>query len=159
MHAVRALFTKTPAGLLAPIDAEATELLAKLKLGKPVWLDLVRARNPAFHRKYFALLKVAFDNWEPPAVADGPWEGFVPEKDFDSFRRDIAIAAGFYEVQVSITGRAKVMAKSISFDRMGEDAFERLYSNTINVLLRMVLPGRTEKQLREWVDTLMRFDG
>jgi hypothetical protein len=156
---VRALFTKTPAGVLIPADVTATELLQKIKLGQPVWLDLVRARNTAFHRKWFALVGVGFEAWEPPAIEHGKWAGFVPEKDFESFRKDVTIMAGFYEVGVSITGKTKVTARSISFDKMSEDEFERLYSNTINVLLRLVLTNKTEAQLREWVDAVMRFDG
>jgi len=155
---MRALFTKTPAGVLIPADTLATELLTKIKLGQPVWLDLVRARNTAFHRKWFALVGVGFEAWEPPPIETGRWAGFVPEKDFESFRKDITIMAGFYEVGVSITGKAKVTAKSISFDKMSQDEFDRLFSATINVLLRLVLHHKTEDQLREWVEAVMRFD-
>lgn len=155
---MRALFQKTLAGVLAPADCIAVELLGKLKLGQPVWLDLVRARNTAFHRKYFALLGVGFEAWEPPEIQDGPYAGMVPEKNFDTFRKDITKLAGFVEVRVSVTGEAIVEARSVSFDKMNQDDFERLFSATINVLLRLVLRGKTEAELREWVDAVLRFD-
>lgn len=154
---MRALFVKTPQGVLAPHDTTAGELLSKLKLGQEVWVEFVRARNTAFHRKFFALLGIAFDAWEPPMIESGPYAGMVPEKDFDIFRHDIVKLAGFVNVHVSIDGSAIVEAKSVSFDKMDQDEFERLYSATINVLLRLVFRNKTERQVREWVEQVMRF--
>ncbi|WP_418131425.1 DUF1367 family protein [Variovorax sp. 278MFTsu5.1] len=150
---------KTPQGALMPIGPEANELLPKLKIGQQVWVDVVRARNTAFHRKWFSLVGLAFDNWEPPVIESGRFAGFQPEKDFDTFRKDITKLAGFVDVNVSITGHAIVTARSISFDKMEQDEFEKLYSATINVLLRLVFPRKTEAQLRAWVEAVMRYDG
>ncbi len=154
---MRALFAKTVQGTLMPCDPAAQELLTKLKLGQEVWVEIVRARNTPFHRKFFALLGIGFDAWEPPMIEDGPYKGLVPEKDFEVFRKDIVKLAGFVDVFVSADGTAITQAKSVSFDKMEQDEFERLYSATINVLLQLVLRGKTERELRAWVDRILHF--
>ena len=150
--------SKAPQGVLVPFDAAAAEFLQKLKSGQDLWVEVVRARNTAFHRKFFALLGVGFEAWEPPPIESGPYAGIIPEKDFESFRKDVVKLAGFVNVKVSITGEAIVLARSVSFDKMEPDEFERLYSATINVLLKLVLKNKTDAQLRAWVDQIMRFD-
>lgn len=149
--------TKTPQGALAPADAASLEQLGRLKVGQEVWVDVVRARNTAFHRKWFALVGVGFDAWEPPVAQEGPFAGLQPIKSFDRFRKDLTIQAGYYEVFGTISGEARVEARSISFERMSQDEFERLYSATIDALLRLVLRDKTEGQLRAWVDAVLRF--
>lgn len=154
---MRGLFAKTPQGMLMPCDPAAIELLSKLRLGQETWVEVVRARNTQFHKKFFALLGVGFDAWEPPAIEGGPYEGVQPEKDFEVFRKDIVKLAGFVDVHVSVDGTAIVQAKSVSFDKMDQDEFERLYSRAINVLLQLVLRGRSESELRAWVDRILHF--
>lgn len=154
----RVLFMKSTSGALVPQDPTAVELMGKLKLGQPVWVDVVRARNTLFHAKWFALLGLAFEAWEPPVVKTGTFAGMQPEKDFDKFRKDLTIQAGFYDVVATLDGRARVEAKSVSFDKMSPDDFERLYSASIDVILKLVMRDKTGPELRAWVDAIMRFD-
>lgn len=154
----RVLMQKLPQGALVPTDAAGVELLAKIKSGSPVWIEVVRARNTPLHRKWFALLGIGYEAWEPPAIESGPYAGIVPEKDFEVFRKDITKLAGFVDVYVSADGSAIVQARSVSFDRMEQDEFDRLFSATINVLLKLVLLRKTEAEVREWVETILRFD-
>ena len=148
-----AYFRKIPNGSLVPDGESDAELLSKIKLGDVVKLTLVRPRNYAFHKKYFALLQLAFDYWEPP---EGKvMKGVTPERNFDTFRHDLAILCGFYDATYRLNGDVRLEAKSISFGSMSEDSFEDLYSKTINVIINRVCTQYTEDQLRRQVEDLI----
>lgn len=61
-------------GALMPTSAADLETVQKLKAGTVIECEFKRNRNPAFHRKYFALLNLAFDYWEPKG-------GLIPESE------------------------------------------------------------------------------
>ena len=136
---------------LYPADDEAHEALKKIKAGETVKLSMVRPRNLGFHRKYFALLNLAFDYWEPP-------ENHVGEKNFDRFRKDICILAGFYERYVRLDGSTRIEPKSISFAKMSEDEFADLYGKTIDVIVKYALTNYTGDELRSIVDQVEDFE-
>lgn len=148
------VLTKAPGGVLIPVDPQATEYIAKLKLGQGVTATVKRHRNPRFHRKYFALLNLAFDAWEPVAAT---YKGQVVGKNFDQFRNDIVCLAGFGEVAINLRGETRVTAKSISFASMSQDDFDDLYNATVNTVLKHVLTTYDREQLDEVMDRLTGF--
>lgn len=115
-------------------------------------------RNGNFHRKYFALLKIAFDLWSETLPAQ-EYHGRSVLPDFDRFRRDVIIMSGFFRPVWNARGELRVEAESIAFGSMTEDRFEKLYSATINVILAKILPGKglTEQGLREWAARVLEF--
>ena len=59
---------KQSQGLLIPATQETSDFLqSKCKLGAVLEADFKLVRNPAFHRRYFALLNLGFEYWEPTA--------------------------------------------------------------------------------------------
>ncbi|KEA52754.1 hypothetical protein DT73_11720 [Mangrovibacter sp. MFB070] len=61
---------KHAAGYLIPASPETSEFLhSKCKLGAVLISEFKQVRNPAFHRKFFALLNLGFDYWEPTGGA------------------------------------------------------------------------------------------
>lgn len=61
---------KNSAGTLIPASPETSELLqSKIKLGAVLVADFKQVRNPAFHRRFFALLNLGFEYWEPTGGA------------------------------------------------------------------------------------------
>lgn len=44
----------------------------KFRLGAVLYADFKQARNAAFHRKFFALLNLGFDYWQPSGGAISP---------------------------------------------------------------------------------------
>ncbi|VTP67819.1 Protein of uncharacterised function (DUF1367) [Leclercia adecarboxylata] len=57
---------KQSSGILIPATPETSELLqTKIKLGAVLVADFRQVRNPAFHRRFFALLNLGFEYWEP----------------------------------------------------------------------------------------------
>lgn len=120
--------------------------------------EITNPRNAAFHRKYMALLKIAFDKWEPDEIEVEVRTGvkLKASKNFDRFRKDIAIVTGHYTMAVSIKGEPRAVADSISFAKMNEATFTKLYNRTIDYILKYIVPVDRDK-MEEWVDQIVRF--
>ena len=138
-------------GALHPASDVDRELLGKLKTGQPTRVTFTRARNYQFHKKWFSLLNLAFDYWSPP-------DNFVGEKNFERFRKDVTILAGYYEQTIRLDGSTRTEAKAISFAKMSEDEFEDLYSKTIDVIIKYALTQYTGDELRSVVELVEEYE-
>ena len=98
----------------------------------------------------------AFDYWEPPESSFNEW-GVVPEKNFETFRKEVTKIAGFYVVTHKLNGDVQIEAKSIAWDKMDEDEFEKLYSACVDVILKNVCTQFDGKMLDEIVDQALAF--
>ena len=66
-------FVKSAGGVLIPATPEAREFIEKkCRMGAVLYADFKQARNPAFHRKFFALLNLGFDYWQPTGGTISP---------------------------------------------------------------------------------------
>lgn len=139
---------------LVPSLPDDEEKLKKIKSGELLSVDIVRPRNAMFHRKFFALLHVGFDSWNPPSITSKFGQ---PEKSFEQFREDVTILAGRYESTIRLNGEVRVVAKSISFAKMSQEEFEDLYNSVINVVLDRVLTNYTKGDLLNQVNKIMNF--
>lgn len=144
---------KTVTGYV-PVTDQDVEIVTKHKLGDVIRADFKKMRNPKFHKKFFALLNIGFDAWEPEETDSkhGP-----VEKNFDQFREDVTILAGYYEQHVRLDGSIRTVAKSISFGNMDEIEFGKLYNAVINVLLKRVLKNYTREDVDEVIDRILGF--
>lgn len=143
-------------------DADSARAGEKHKLGEKVEANVVKPRSNAYQRKFFALLRLAFDYWEPEqGEAPIEYRGQPIEKDFDRFRADVTILCGFYTPVWNARGELRCEAKSIAFSEMEPEDFDRLYRTAIGVLIDLVMraKGFDERELERAVDELMRFDG
>lgn len=150
---------------LVPAHQSDVEAIKTLPRQQPVKVKVTRIRNVNHHRKYFALLNYAFDVWEPgnsimeSAVSMKVMSGELEiEKNFDRFRKDIAILAGFYIATYRTDNTVRIEAKSISFANMDQAEFEQLYDKTIDVIIKYVLRNYTVDELRAVVEQVMEFD-
>ncbi len=148
------VLTKAPGGALIPADPQAADFISKLKLGQGVTASVKRHRNPKHHKKYFALLNLAFDHWEPAA---NTYKGQVVGKNFDQFRNDVVCLAGFYEMAVNLRGETRLTAKSISFASMDQAEFDALYNATVSVILKHILTNYSRDDLDSVMDQLQGF--
>lgn len=143
---------KTATGYaLMPAHQQDLDAITKLPAGQPLRVKVTRMRNVQFHRKYFALLNYAFDCWTPDEA------NMVGEKNFDRFRKDIIILAGFYECYVRLNGETRIEPKSISFTNMDQDDFDALYDKTIDVIIKYVLRNYTGAELRAVIEQIEEF--
>ena len=129
------IFLKKVYGLLAPANPEAEETIAKMRQGQIMALRFSLPRNYGFLKKFFALLNVGFENWNPGEINS---KYGTPEKNFERFRADVTILAGYFEETIRLDGSVRVEAQSISFAKMTAETFETLYSEIVNVLIKHV---------------------
>jgi hypothetical protein len=152
------LCTKGPAGALLPMDEEQAEKVGKLKAGEVLKVDVAQMRNGRFFRKWWVLAKFAYDIWSEtiPRITH---RGQLVQANFNRFRKDLIILAGYYQPVFNAQSEMRLEAESISWAKMDEEAFEKLYSATINAVLQKVLnnPKLSEAQVRAHVDRALQF--
>ena len=119
-------------------DQEAEQWLAKIPFSEPVVCTVKRPRNPDFHRKFFSLLQLVYENQERYT-------------NFERFRKEIVMRAGFYEEHVHLTGKVSYVAKSLAFDSMDEIEFSALYDKCCGVIIEYFWPDISRHQLEEAV--------
>jgi len=116
------LVAKTINGLLKPAFDEDLESFKKLPKDGYFEIKYTAKRNVRFHKKYFVLLKLAFENQEAYNCKE-------------KMRKDIIKHAGFFEEHTNaITGEVTQEAKSINFASMDETEFSDLYEKSKNVI-------------------------
>ena len=106
-------------------------------------------RNNKHHSKYFAMLHLAFDYWQPEVF----YKGIRVEKNFDRFRHDLQILAGHYDVTVNIEGELRLEPKSISFKNMTQKEFESMYNNVMNIILDKIMPDVKKDEFEKAVNS------
>jgi hypothetical protein len=128
---------------LVPATDSDKEKLDKVERGEVFTCKRVSKRNIKLHRKYFALINLAFENLPERFVFPNP----------DSLRDELTIAAGFYEIRKDFNGNEYRVAKSVSFDAMPSDEeFDVLFSRTLDLVCRLI--GTEESDV---IDQLIEF--
>jgi len=147
------LYLKKIDNVLVPDNEESGMYLFQCKNGQVLKASVSKPRNYEFHKKYFALLNYAYDCFNP----DIEYKGEKIDKNFDRFREDIQILAGYGIPTVNLNGEVRYISRSISFGSMSEDDFEKLYSNVVNVILQRVLKGYDREELDKVVSEVLNF--
>jgi hypothetical protein len=131
----------TLSGLIPLYDSDHEEK-KKLKLNEVYRADIVRPRNINFHKKYFALLNMTFQNQE---LFDCP----------ENMRKEIIKYAGYYKEYITLKGEKEYRSKSISFAKMSQDEFEELYKSSMTVILKYILNESTKEELESEIINFM----
>ncbi len=140
-------------GQFIPASNDDQSKIIKLPADQLIECNIKTYRNPGFHRKYFALIDLAFEAWEP----GGLFKGQPIQKNKERFRDDLTILAGFYDVTFKIDGTPIMQAKSISFATMDQPEFEDLYNKTIDVVLNKVLKNYSRDDIYKVIDKILGF--
>lgn len=115
---------KTIAGFLKPAYESDHEAFKKMPINEIFNIEYTKGRNVMFHRKFFALLKLAFENQSDYRL-------------MEDLRRDLIITSGRYDDHVNrITGECYKTAKSISFANMDELEFSELYNDIKTIICK-----------------------
>ena len=101
------------------------EAFKKVRRDTDLLIDIKQPRNYKFHKKFFALVNMVFENQDRYTS-------------IDRLREDLTIEAGFYEEHVTFVGEIKTTAKSISFASMDEIEFITLYNKFIDTVIRVM---------------------
>lgn len=122
---------RTSLGLQAYSD-EDYELLHKIKVGSIVKAKIVQPRNVKFHRKFFSMINAAWD-----CLTE---QQRINLRSKDNFREQLLICSGFSEPLFDINGQKFLeRAKSISFSKMDEPAFNEVYSKVLDTILTLLV--------------------
>lgn len=148
-----AFLKKVHGGFVPDQASNDPDTFSNIKNGQVIKVTYTVPRNYKFHKKYFALLNIAYDAFEPASEH----KGVEVEKKFNRFRKDVAIMSGYYDVVPNIKGEPRLEAKSISFATMGEDEFEDLYNKSVKVILKYVLTNYMRSDLDSVVEQVIRF--
>lgn len=123
---------KQPGGLLCPASDMELEKLNKFKTGEQYVIEIKLSRNPGFHRKVFAFFQFCFHHWK------GDNEFQSESKQFDVFRNNLTVLAGYYEQYFNIKGELRIEAKSLSFSSMEQGEFEECYKALILAAMKHI---------------------
>lgn len=122
---------RTSLGLQAYSD-EDYEQLRTIKVGSIVKAKIVMPRNVKFHRKFFSMIRAAWD-----CLTERQRENL---RSVDNFREQLLITSGFSEPLYDINGeRFLERAQSISFAKMDESAFNKVYNRVLDTILTILI--------------------
>jgi len=148
---------KMPGPILIPMHDEDSEKLNNVKNGALMLAEITQPRNPRFHKLFFAMLNFVYQYWEPVSAKIGDIEA---EKNFERFRKDLLVLAGFRTAVVNIKGEARYEAKSISFGSMDDTEFHEVYRQVFAVGWRLILskvPNMTENEANNAINAMAEF--
>ena len=135
----------TPYGLVPLYDSDY-DLKKRLRVGSVVKCKVSNPRNYEHHKKFFALVRLTFDNL-PSNLA----EYFKVHNEEDMlrrFKRDL----GYFKTSLNERGEKEIEYKSISFSAMEQHEFERFYNQCIDLVLYKYLRGIDKEDLITEID-------
>ncbi len=138
------LFCRVTEQGLLPLTAEEQNKLWKL-MGKDVRARICSPRNLRFHRKFFALLTIVFDNMPESIAAEKHIESV------EALLELLKIDLGYFDTY-EIAGRWVLKTRSIAFDKMDNAEFERFYDLAVTHILTSYLQGLEKSTLNEEVE-------
>ena len=113
-------FAQISNGKLIPEYNSDYENMAKLRPGVSYSVEIKQPRNVQFHRKFFSLLSLAFDNQET-------------FNNIEEMRSWLIMKAGYYKRVATPTGEM-FQPESISFSSMDDIKFNEVYSRVLDVI-------------------------
>lgn len=131
----------TETGLTPKYESDREEF-KKLKRNAEVVVEIKKGRNIEFHKKYFALLKLTFENFPE-------WlEDTLNVHSVEDLRTRIKIDLGLYDIS-HYGNQSIIVLKSIAFDKMDETEFEKFYRMSVNHIIKNYLKGVSNEQIEE----------
>lgn len=131
-------------GALRPVDQTGEDALRKLGHGQIVTVEVRRPRNIKFHRLYWALVTIV---WEQLDEARYPTS--------EDLHAAIKIAAGLRTRIVLPDGTVGFIPGSIAFHKMDQAAFEQFYDRVCDLISRHFLPGVKSEELKAEVELMI----
>lgn len=118
---------------LVPVDGLSFDLLKSLPPDEVLRCKLSRQRNGRFHRLYYALLQVVFQNQE-----------LYPT--LEVMHIAIKRAIGLVD-EYEIKGQNFSVPRSISFAKMSRIEFEQFYETVLNLIITKIIPALDKADL------------
>lgn len=120
----RLYLVKTDGGDLIGYDAADAAYLANLEAGECIESDTRKARNPAHHKKFFALFDLAYQSQDR----------YTNKR---QFMTELKVRAGWYEEYISSDGKVVYVPMSLSWANMDQEKFDKFYADAVKALAQM----------------------
>ena len=130
----------TPCGLV-PLHDSDLDLKKRLRVGSVVRCKVSNPRNYEHHKKFFALVRLTFDNLPLPLV-----EKWNIRNEYDMlrrFKRDL----GYFTNTINEYGEHEIEYLTISFAAMEQHEFEQFYNQCIDLVLFKYIKGIDKQDL------------
>jgi len=138
---MKANFVKQQSGILVPAsDLDAGAISAILN-GYEYEVDITVPVDPAFFRKFFGLMRFAFAHWRSDR------EFFDERGQFESFRKDLLIQAGYYNTFYRLDGSVNIEAKSLAWGRMESEELHTAYHAVRQTVIDTIFPDWDAQRL------------
>lgn len=142
-------YTVKKLGVLKPYDPDDSEKLHSMREGEVYRVKVSMPRNIKFHKKFFTLINLVFDNLPEEMETKTPDGKPIQIRTREELLWQIKMQVGHYEQKVTLGGRVTYEAKSISFAAMDEAEFSEFYDRAVDVILKYFLIGSTKDELTE----------
>lgn len=136
---------------LIPLYDEDLDEKKRLRLGQVYEVTVKRPRNLAFHRKFFALINIA---WQYQSEIR---QEKLFRNSMDVFRHTVMLNAGICE-RIWSTSRKEFVdiPKSVSFAKMDEAEFEKCYNACLDVILRYFVNHVPESEFKMNIEEFLK---
>ena len=115
------IYVKNTLNGLIPLYPADLDEKKRLKLGQEYEVEIKHPRNSQFHRKFFALVNIG-------------WENTDLDMPFEVYRKYILMKAGYFKIYQTPKG-VLYEADSISFANMDQMQFEEVYSRVLDKII------------------------
>ena len=131
-------------GSLRPADEAATQYFQQIKDRELVSVQVSRPRNLQFHKKYWALIGLVWNNIDQDRYPST-----------DDLHGAIKIAVGLRTRIELPSGEVGFIPGSIAFHKMDEFTFSDFYNNVADLIAKHFIPGVSVTALKEEVESML----
>lgn len=128
-------------GVLKPLDDFDIAAFSKLKSDVIYSCEIKKPRNVGFHRMFFAMINLCFQNQDI-------------FNNIDFFREEMMKASGNFVSYINHKGVTTYQAKSVSFSNMDQDEFESIYESVFMTCIQIFKWTDVETDFRKEIDSL-----
>jgi len=104
---------------------EDEDKIRKIKANDVVKCELTKPRNVLFHRKFFALLQLTFENQ-------------TKYSNLEDLLIEVKLKVGHYQEYITASGQIVYIPKSISFGAMDEYEFSEFFNKALSVCAKII---------------------
>ena len=134
-------FIKMAGGSMVPANDAEAERMKRFKNGEYYEADIKLVRGYKFHQKVFAFFNFCFEHYVSRL------DSAPHERQFEVFRNELTVMAGYYDSFYTLRGTVRIEAKSISYGEMDQEEFEQLYSALINAAIKNVFNNTKDQNI------------
>lgn len=122
---------------------EAVEKFGKIPQNAIVHWTYRRPQIAQYHRKFFAMVSVIFEN-----------QSEYQNKDL--FYKVLVMLAGFCDI-IQVGDKTLFIADSVSFEKCSQAKLEEIYDKVLDVALERFCKGSTAEEINSKVDEVLAF--